>query len=854
MAHPSLHREAPVDGRFRVQQLLGAGGMGEVWRAHDVHLQRDVALKTVPVGAGPEVRARLLQEARICAELALDGAITLFDRGELADGRPFLVLELLDGPALGHGLDADLQRVLEAARTVGDAHRRGFVHRDLKPSNLGRRGPRTVVLDWGLARPIHRAPILSAEPLTAAGTALGSLGYMAPEIVRGDQADPRADVWSLGAVVHELLTGRPPWRDGSHALLADVLANRLDVPQPAMETVLQRALAVDPDDRFPDGHAFADALEEVLRPAARPRLVGPLLAALFVTGILLVAGALLLLPGTSSDDVQAWTALGWQLAADGRLAEAHATGRQAEKLRTTPEGRGLLVLPEHPAVETLALDCTPVDMLGTDVLCYDDGVLSRVSEDGTPRWSRTIGEASLLRTHGDQVALLADWKLAVLDRHGEETWSHRLRTVDRTFLTSGRLWIQSGREVHSWDLSTGLQRTEEVGEDLFTLMGLDDDRVVLQTAHGAWVVDEAGNRARVEALFSPLRAARIVDDSLVLVDMRGGRAVFDARTLELRGRRQLRGADQLHAAAIGADGTVAASTPHGIQLFVGGEPVVQLDRPGRNLKLHDDGALTFVLDGQLHRWRPGRPTAFHAGAGSTNALRATEDALEVVIGRTLYAVDPATFATTPLHTFAGGPSRGIGARHLVDGTELFDRTTMSVIGKFPVFAELSDGTALAARRWTRGVAHVDGDVVRRFPDAPHIVRMTVGPTGDAALGVGKDARLYRLRPDLTAEVVDEGPVGYVGAGPLGTVVAHGSDVRGPGLHVRLDEPVTALAVGERHIAVGTIGGWLSLFDADGHELWRLWAHQERVNTLAFAGDALFSGSWSAGVRRWDLPD
>jgi len=144
----------PAVERYTCLDTLGVGGMGRVWRAHDQVLHRDVALKTVALDAPPDHTERLQQEARIAAQLGGPGVVRILDQGTMRDGRLFVVMELLQTPALGHGRDRDLASLVQAARAVGDAHRHGIVHRDLKPSNLARRGDQAVVLDWGLARPI----------------------------------------------------------------------------------------------------------------------------------------------------------------------------------------------------------------------------------------------------------------------------------------------------------------------------------------------------------------------------------------------------------------------------------------------------------------------------------------------------------------------------------------------------------------------------------------------------------------------------------------------------------------------------------------------------------------------------
>jgi len=210
-------------GRYELQEEIGRGGMGVVYRAHDRDLQRDVALKVLGPGAeAGDLARRLHREARVLASLEHPGMVPVHDVGIL-DGRAFYVMQLVRGrrldqwaaesPSLAERLRA-FERICE---TVAFAHAHGVVHRDLKPGNvmLGAFGE-VLVMDWGVAKVLADAsgapPAPSGDAETAAGTVLGTPGYMAPEQAAGDTraVDARTDVYALGGLLHFLLAGSPP--------------------------------------------------------------------------------------------------------------------------------------------------------------------------------------------------------------------------------------------------------------------------------------------------------------------------------------------------------------------------------------------------------------------------------------------------------------------------------------------------------------------------------------------------------------------------------------------------------------------------------------------------------------------
>ena len=282
-AEPTLIGESV--GVYRILDLLGVGGMGEVYRARDTRLDRDVAVKILPrlFSADPERLGRFEREARLLASLNHPHIAAIYGFEKTARVQA-LILELVDGPTLGERLQRGPVPTLEAlrlARQIADAleaaHERGIVHRDLKPQNIKVKPDGTVkVLDFGLAR---RATAEADSARTREGTVLGTASYMSPEQSRGHVVDKRTDVWAFGCVLYEMLTGRAAFAgETTSDTLAAVLkqdpawqALPADTP-PGIRSVLRRCLTKDPVDRL---HDIADARIEIQEALARPGAVTP---------------------------------------------------------------------------------------------------------------------------------------------------------------------------------------------------------------------------------------------------------------------------------------------------------------------------------------------------------------------------------------------------------------------------------------------------------------------------------------------------------------------------------------------------------------------------------------------------
>jgi len=287
-------------GPYEVLGLIGAGGMGEVYKARDTRLDRTVAIKVLPteLSADPERRARFEREARTIAGLNHPHICTLYDVGEHV-GSTYLVMEYLAGETLAARLDKGrlplgqaLSVAVEIADALAAAHRQGVIHRDLKPGNVLLTKTGAKLLDFGLAKLMGHgeqpaaayaapAPPTQAAPLTGQGVIVGTVQYMAPEQLEAKPADARTDLWAFGAIVYEMVTGKRAFEGPSTVSLMGAILEREPTPiaslQPAtpaaLDRLVRRCLAKDPDERWDSAHDVAYELRwmaEELRRARTP--------------------------------------------------------------------------------------------------------------------------------------------------------------------------------------------------------------------------------------------------------------------------------------------------------------------------------------------------------------------------------------------------------------------------------------------------------------------------------------------------------------------------------------------------------------------------------------------------------
>ena len=294
-------------GPYEITSPVGAGGMGEVYRARDTRLDREVAVKVLPshLAASPQRRERFEREARAISSLSHPSVCTLFDVGH-EDGFDFIVMEYLEGETLadriGRGplpLEQVIRYGAEIASGLEAAHRRGIVHRDLKPGNVVITRSGAKVLDFGLARVAEESEAdtlartaTALKPLTEEGTLLGTMPYMAPEQLEGRAADARTDIFALGAVLYEMATGRRAFNAANRASLIAAIMEQQPPPiaslQPmtpaSLERVVRRCLAKDPDERWQSALDVAHELRSVTanelpRPQSKKALTAALLLA-----------------------------------------------------------------------------------------------------------------------------------------------------------------------------------------------------------------------------------------------------------------------------------------------------------------------------------------------------------------------------------------------------------------------------------------------------------------------------------------------------------------------------------------------------------------------------------------------
>jgi serine/threonine-protein kinase len=288
-----------LDGRYRLERVLGEGGMGIVFEATQLGLDRRVAVKVLRSSASSHASVRLRREAKSLVQLESDHVARVLDLGELAEIGPYLVMELLEGSDLREVLkerpqlpvDEACWYVAQACVGVAAAHRVGIIHRDLKPANLflardSAGQTKVKVLDFGIARTPRNDRMVGEETLTEEGTLLGSPSYMSPEqIMSAAVADERSDVWALGAILYRLLSGAPPFqREFTAALLVaickddptDLRSLRPELPE-GLARLVHACLQRDPNDRPQSALSVHESLKAFVnhRPLAQPASTRP---------------------------------------------------------------------------------------------------------------------------------------------------------------------------------------------------------------------------------------------------------------------------------------------------------------------------------------------------------------------------------------------------------------------------------------------------------------------------------------------------------------------------------------------------------------------------------------------------
>ena len=590
---PSRPAQSPIGrqfGVYHVLSLLGVGGMGEVYRAHDSRLDRDVAIKVLPraVAADPERLRRFEREARLLAALNHPHIGAIYGVEEV-DGHPALVLELVDGETLADRLrrgPLPPAETLGLARQLADAldaaHERGIIHRDLKPANLKvTPDGKLKVLDFGLARAdaTDNAPVSSTEsptltsPATRAGVILGTATYMSPEQARGRPIDKRTDIWAFGCVLFEMLTGRAPF---SGETVSDTIAAIIErepdwsaLPartQPGLRRLLQRCLVKDRKQRLRDlGDARVD-LEQVadatpVTPDRRLRLaVGGALGLLLLVALGSVV-ALLTRRDTppAPEPVRRFSMdLGYVrpvISPDGRRIAYRSDGRlwirdiDSETPREIPSGAAVGVFNSDTAYY---LTWSPDSR---DLVFPAEGELRRVSvQDGGS--AITICKLPPGRTTGRQIAGMAwsrDGQTIVFSRYGQGIYEVAARGGAPVLLT---------KEVHA------------------------DDVLLFETQEGRAIVFAESKDAHDLVVWTPNVGRRVVARLETswpeLVYSTSGHILFRRNPEE--------------------NPSIWALPFSAATLTTTGEPIL-VERSGQGMSVADDGTLLYLDNGRIRGQR-----------------------------------------------------------------------------------------------------------------------------------------------------------------------------------------------------------------------------------------------------------
>jgi Tol biopolymer transport system component len=394
-------------GPYEILSVAGAGGMGEVYKARDTRLDRSVAIKVLPseLAAEPQFRERFDREARAISQLTHPNICTLYDVGN-QDGTAYLVMELLDGQTLATRLakgaipaDEALAIAIQIGEALAAAHRAGLVHRDLKPGNVMLTKTGAKLLDFGLAKPsgvtLTTPAGMTAMPttpaaMTAQGAIVGTFQYMAPEQIEGRDADARTDLFALGCVMYEMLSGRKAFEGKSHASLIGAIMHAeppslttvSPLMSPALDRIVRKCLAKDPEARWQSARDFVDELRWIADSTGRA-------------------------PASSvSKPRRARAVLPWGIAAVTTIA-AVGTGALAVR-RSPPEGAASVIRFVIPMADGWALGRAPAPLA-----ISPDGrhiAFQAVMVNGTSQiWLRSLDSAESHAVQGTEGGDMPFW-------------------------------------------------------------------------------------------------------------------------------------------------------------------------------------------------------------------------------------------------------------------------------------------------------------------------------------------------------------------------------------------------------------------------------------------------------------
>src|SRR5712691_3868289 len=480
-------------GPYEILAPLGAGGMGEVYKARDTRLERTVAIKVLPahLSSSPELRQRFEREAKTISQISHPHICALYDVNREGETE-YLVMEYLEGETLADRLGKGplpveqlLRYGIEIADALDKAHRQGIVHRDLKPGNVMLTKGGVKLLDFGLAKfqAGGRDPATSSasrlatemqasQPLTERGTVLGTFQYMAPEQLEGKDADARSDIFSFGAVLYEMATGKKAFSGKSQAsLIGSIL--RDDPPAvseispmtpPALNRVVRTCLAKDPEDRFQTAHDVKLQLQWIAEGGSQAGLPAPVVAR------------------RKNREKLAWSVAAAALLAAGFATYGHLRRAPAETFRI----RSFLLAPDKSGFELAGIN-------GGSLTISPDGrqttFAAKVPDGKTVLWLRSLGDLTARPIAGAEgatypfwspdsrfLAFFADGKLKKVDISG----SPPLDLCDAPNGRSGS-WNRDGVILFAPDTTTALSRVPAAGGAPTSATNLDATRA--ETTH-----------------------------------------------------------------------------------------------------------------------------------------------------------------------------------------------------------------------------------------------------------------------------------------------------------------------------------------------------------------------------------
>ncbi|MCO4772127.1 MAG: protein kinase [Deltaproteobacteria bacterium] len=888
-APPELPR---FDGeRYERSGLLGVGGMGRVFVARDLLLERDVALKECRPDAPAHGRARLQREARITARLEHPGILPVYDAGRADDGSTWYVMRLVRGETLAERIDEQplnerlraLRPMLSSCQAMAYAHSRSIAHRDLKPENIlvGAFGE-TQVADWGLAIPLE-------DGVAVEGGAVGTAGYMSPEQQRGEPATPRSDVWSLGAMLFEIATGQRAKGSPPGSVTGAAALENSGCP-PALAGIVRKATATRPEDRYDDGADLAEDLARFLdgrRVAAHDYSAAELLGRLvrlwrapiavgFVAAVLLAAAIAIGWTQAASERRQAEAHLASALSeqalaeeADDELDHAEALAREALSWAESPAARGLLARNVHRPRPLLtdshpgAAGCDQALLLDEGWICRKGGTLEARSAEGAPLWRREFDQEFDLSSvpGGLYVGILNGPMLQLDPRSGADLdrWSYPtfadgvVVREDGQFSAAWRGQLL-GLNRPSGD-STRLPWCESAGNVAAAAFAPKRLLVVCADSRFGYFDPETPPEELtetfpdVEAIEGMVAALHLRDDVFAVVRTTGHVALVDFGARVRLSTHQV--ADHSLTSAVWAPDreSLVVRTERGEvyvwRLGTGDALRLPLDHT-RDVRFADDGSLR-LLGPELQRWTlpPPGPSSRHWQPGGVTALDLVHGAVVAARGTGRVTVWSPGERSVVGHAVFGGVIKDVAV-------EPGGRTVVAVASVPEPFAakrlDLTSGTVvdIEVGGSFRRVAHIDGYGVAGLSYGPTgVLRVLARETASPSWGEEPHFDLAAAGPFVALRALSGRMTVADGSEGVVTPIWQ-EDLPGRG-------PVAITTSGR---SATTLDEGIQWFSPAGQPLGVLGVDRPGATALAFSpdGSRLAAGDLEGAVRIWRLED